>query len=270
MIDSESRADVFVDSIRSAMAEVFSQALASSYTVALKDPESPGPAADNSRVCFVVSVSSGLRGDAAIRVQAADVLLLAQRFLGESPDPAQALSSDHKEAVEELLRQVAGVAATAMKGQFGEVKLDVSTRELPSSGGVTLALLATDASSTPALELQLSTELVASLESNASTLAKEVQKVAAPDLARDSERGLDRLMGIDLNLSLRFGQRSLTLSEIIDLNSGSIIELDRRVDEPAELFLGDKLIAKGEVVVVDGNYGIRVTEVPGALMAATK
>jgi flagellar motor switch protein FliN/FliY len=47
----------------------------------------------------------------------------------------------------------------------------------------------------------------------------------------------------------------------VELTSGSVIELDRQVQEPADLLLGEKLIARGEVVIVDGNYGLRVTEV---------
>jgi flagellar motor switch protein FliN/FliY len=54
------------------------------------------------------------------------------------------------------------------------------------------------------------------------------------------------------------------LREILDLNAGSVIELDRDVQEPADLLLGDKIIARGQVVIVDGNYGIRITEVVDA------
>jgi flagellar motor switch protein FliN/FliY len=49
------------------------------------------------------------------------------------------------------------------------------------------------------------------------------------------------------------------------LSSGSIVELDRMVDEPVELYLDGKLIARGEAVIVDGNYGLRVTEIPQPL-----
>jgi flagellar motor switch protein FliN/FliY len=69
-------------------------------------------------------------------------------------------------------------------------------------------------------------------------------------------------MDVELNVSLRFGQRQLPLREVLDLTSGSVIELDRMADEPVELFLDGKLIARGEAVVVDGNYGLRVTEIP--------
>jgi flagellar motor switch protein FliN/FliY len=47
----------------------------------------------------------------------------------------------------------------------------------------------------------------------------------------------------------------------MELTSGSVVELDRQVDEPVELLLNGAVIAKGEAVVIDGNYGLRVTEV---------
>jgi flagellar motor switch protein FliN/FliY len=72
-------------------------------------------------------------------------------------------------------------------------------------------------------------------------------------------------MDVELNVSLRFGQRRLPLSEILELSSGSIVELDRTVNEPVELYLDGKLIARGEAVIVDGNYGLRVTEIPQPL-----
>jgi flagellar motor switch protein FliN/FliY len=73
---------------------------------------------------------------------------------------------------------------------------------------------------------------------------------------------LKLVMDVELNVSLRFGQRQLPLREVLDLGSGSVIELDRMADEPVELYLDGKLIARGEAVVVDGNYGLRVTEIP--------
>ncbi len=78
------------------------------------------------------------------------------------------------------------------------------------------------------------------------------------------EPNLDLLLGVNLNLTLRFGQRALPLREILDLNTGAIIELDREVEEPADLLLGDKVIARGQVVIVDGNYGLQITEVVDA------
>jgi len=74
----------------------------------------------------------------------------------------------------------------------------------------------------------------------------------------EGERKLELLLDVNLALTLRFGQRDLTLREILDLSAGSV--LDRNVEEPAELLLGNKVIARGRVVTVDGNYGIQITE----------
>ena len=75
-------------------------------------------------------------------------------------------------------------------------------------------------------------------------------------------KNLKLVMDVELNVSLRFGQRQMPLRDVLELNNGSVIELDRMVDEPVELFLDGKLIARGEAVVVDGNYGLRITEIP--------
>lgn len=75
-------------------------------------------------------------------------------------------------------------------------------------------------------------------------------------------KNLKLVMDVELNVTLRFGQRQMPLREVLELGSGSVIELDRMVDEPVELLLDGKLIARGEAVVVDGNYGLRVTEIP--------
>ena len=81
------------------------------------------------------------------------------------------------------------------------------------------------------------------------------------------EPNLDLVLNVELNVTLRFGQRLLTLREVLDLTTGSVVELDRLVDEPIELLLDGKVIARGEAVVVDGNYGLRVTEVPQPISA---
>ena len=72
---------------------------------------------------------------------------------------------------------------------------------------------------------------------------------------------MSMLENVEIEVRLRFGERRLALREIGELRSGSIVELDKRLNDPAELLLGDRVVARGEVVIVDGNYGLRVTEV---------
>jgi flagellar motor switch protein FliN len=78
---------------------------------------------------------------------------------------------------------------------------------------------------------------------------------------RVKRNNLELLLDVNLAVTLRFGQRQMTLRDILQLRSGSVIELDRQTDEPVDLLLDDRIVARGEVVVVDGNYGLRVSEI---------
>jgi flagellar motor switch protein FliN len=73
--------------------------------------------------------------------------------------------------------------------------------------------------------------------------------------------GLELLLDVELEASLRFGAREMPLGEILDLGPGDVVELDRHVADPVDLIVGDKIVARGEVVLVNGNFGLRVTEV---------
>ena len=78
----------------------------------------------------------------------------------------------------------------------------------------------------------------------------------SPDFAN-----IGLLADVDMDATLRFGTNQRALRSILDLSAGSIVELDQQIHEPAELLVGGKVIARGEVVIVDGRYGLRVTEV---------
>lgn len=83
----------------------------------------------------------------------------------------------------------------------------------------------------------------------------------ASGLEQATEAQLGRVIDVPLAVTLRFGERQMRLREVLELNTGSLVELDRQVEEPVDLLLGERVIARGEVVIVDGNYGLRVTEI---------
>jgi flagellar motor switch protein FliN/FliY len=72
---------------------------------------------------------------------------------------------------------------------------------------------------------------------------------------------LDLLLDIEVDVSLRFGSRELAMRELLATGPGDVLELDRTITDPVDLVVGDKIVARGEVVLVNGNFGLRVTEV---------
>jgi len=73
--------------------------------------------------------------------------------------------------------------------------------------------------------------------------------------------GFDLLLDVELEASLRFGAREMPLGEILDLGPGDVVQLDRHISDPVDLIVGDRIVARGSVVLVNGNFGLRVTEV---------
>jgi flagellar motor switch protein FliN len=86
--------------------------------------------------------------------------------------------------------------------------------------------------------------------------------VTAPETgSAHRSRTFDLLMGVELPVSVSFGHVKLPLKDVLKLTAGSIIELNRMVDEPVEVIVNNCVVARGEVVVVEGNYGVRIHQI---------
>jgi flagellar motor switch protein FliN len=82
-----------------------------------------------------------------------------------------------------------------------------------------------------------------------------------PDGLNVSESALGLILDVEVPITVRFGEKQMPLDEVLKLGQGSHIQLDKVVDDPVELFVNRKLLATGEVVVVDGHYAIRITQI---------
>jgi len=88
--------------------------------------------------------------------------------------------------------------------------------------------------------------------------------VPAPPPVSGSEPrpgNFDLLLEVELDASVRFGSREMELKDLLELGPGDVVELDRQLADPVDLVVGDRIVARGEVVLVNGNFGLRVTEV---------
>lgn len=85
----------------------------------------------------------------------------------------------------------------------------------------------------------------------------------SPPPKRDEHqpRNIERLLDVELDVVVRFGVTNVPLRDVVRMGVGTMIELNRAVDEPVELLVNGRSLARGEVVVVDGYYGVRITEI---------
>ena len=81
----------------------------------------------------------------------------------------------------------------------------------------------------------------------------------AQNASGEANKNLDNLLDIKLQLTVELGRTTLPIKKVLELTRGSIIELDKIAGEPVDLFANGKLIAHGEVVVIEDNFGLRIT-----------
>jgi len=220
----------------------------------------PLPPTD-SDLWYTVIAGGAVHGEMTLRLPVASGIRLAQKFVGETEPAPEGITPDHKEALEELLRQIAGLAATALAATAGgEVQFHLSPSAVPSWSSDAIVCLRTrnedEGGTSITIEIQISPALAAELQPRVQPAPTSVQTSAPPSST------LRRLMDVGLDVKLRFGTRRMLLCDVLALSPGVVVELDSTIHSPVDLLLDDgRLIAHGEVVVVDGKYGLRVTDV---------
>ena len=255
-------------------ARVLEQLAGSPFT---STPRSPATADDHSPESAAGSLwsrfkSSGrLAGDLAFQLPRADAVRLTQLLMSQPLDAAVPFDEGRADALSEILRQFAGVASTACKSKYGgEVQFTLDANTPPEWQPSSRSPWVFAAPKVDPLQwtLAVSSELHAALSAPQSSAETVPAQPGAPQPAEPasepSPANLDLLLDVELEASLRFGQREMLLRDILELHPGSVVELDRRVQEPAELVVSGRVIAHGEVVIVDGNYGLRITDIAQA------
>jgi flagellar motor switch protein FliN/FliY len=192
------------------------------------------------------TVAGDLRGTVAAWIDREGSETLAQRVMGMDEAPDAATVAD---MLREMWSQAAG--SLSLKDPFTGIKLSVvSVSPGAAQGGVLVDLSAGDVTARIA---------VGGDATSAPAAVKAAQPAArVPELVPNDT--LDAVLDMELPLVVRFARTVMSLKTLSGLGPGSIVDMERSPDEPVQMLIGDRVIARGEVVVVSGHYGVRVTD----------
>jgi flagellar motor switch protein FliN len=255
-VDSNSRNSALVHAFAAALAATLSESLTAAAgvpcTLSVSDNGSELVKRQEKPFHLRITVAGSLHGEFFIEFYERQVAELGTKLLSK---PAKSFKPEHAEALEKHVVSSMPALTAKLAEEHGELTFTVARASELAFGGMFVVSLAASLGEQGDLPVVLyfDGEL---LECLSPALPESVEPPSVDPL------NLKLVMDVELNVTLRFGQRKLPLREVLELASGSVIELDRQVDEPVELLLDGKLIARGEAVIVDGNYGLRVTEIP--------
>jgi flagellar motor switch protein FliN/FliY len=258
-LNNKKTARVFAEAFSPALAEALTQAAGT--PLLLKVLDSPDLDTRHGQpVHFRLSADGALHGECFVQLYQPHVAELGSKILGQ---PAESFREEHAEALAKVISSATAKLTASLSAEYGELTFKVERVANLAFGGMLVVPLAASIGEQPDIPVLLYFD-AQFLEALSSQEASNNVESGMPSL---DPINLKMVMDVELDVSLRFGQRQLPLREVLELASGSVIELDRKVEDPVELLLEGKVIARGEAVIVDGNYGLRVTEVPQPIAA---
>jgi flagellar motor switch protein FliN/FliY len=279
---AESNRNTFSSAFFNSLIAAISEAGGTPWVVAAV-PDDVSTAEEAEPVRIDLSLDGSLRGEMQLEFRRVEAAMLAAKCLGR---PTGDYGDEESGAVLKFVQAGATEFCSAVAEDHGTFTIAAMTAAKPASNQSNVAEVtaADEAGNRIFIRMYLNPALIKALSPPAKPAggievpanpfenmeASDPQTSEAPmtdeqialGAALVAQFNLKLVMDVELNVTLRFGQRQLALREVMELTSGSVIELDRQVDEPVELLLEGKVIARGEAVVIDGNYGLRVTEVP--------
>jgi flagellar motor switch protein FliN/FliY len=257
-VETNAVLQAFLGSVLDAWTQLLNDVLAGSCSVEAR--EEADPAFGQAAVRLSLKLEGALAGSAVVEMSAPDSAALTARLAQRSTDGAQV--PGQSASVGGLLSQTVALAAKKLQNTYGRTLVTVgSGEEEPGWRPKQATSFTTKAPDCAPFTFRiLLSEGIVSAAPQAHS-AQPPEPAAGPNNDALQKANLDRILGVALELKLQFGRRTLPLRDLVELAAGSVIELDRRVQEPAGLLLGGKVIARGEVVLSEGNYALRVTEI---------
>ncbi len=230
---------------------------------------------------ITIDVSGDLSGRMAVAISPMIGTALSDMMLGGEGESKHEMDTDDLDAVKEIVSNIFGGLSTAMKAQkeFPDLSFSVSdihfykegedidlggyssllayTFSLGVINGIFMTLL--DENLTPLIDAGEPQGSPSSAEAAAAPAVNETSAAAAPEHADMKNIGL--ILDVKLPLRVRIGSKKMLLKDVLSMDIGSVIELDQLANDPLEILVDDKVVAYGEVVIVDGNFGVQITHI---------
>ncbi|MDX1295532.1 MAG: flagellar motor switch protein FliY [Sulfurimonadaceae bacterium] len=229
-----------------------------------------------------MSIGGAGEGSAMVAMPPSLATALGDMMLGGEGEGKETMDDDDLDATKEIVSNIVGAVSTALGAQNELPQLSFSVdgiEFIPEDQEVDISayskMVVYDFTLGPvnALYMLLVDEPIENLLSSGGAAAPEpspneafasapaAEVSAKPNLDDTEMKNIGLIMDVKLPVKVRIGQKRMLLKDVLSMDIGSVIELDQLANDPLDILVDDKVIAQGEVVIVDGNFGIQITSI---------
>ena len=196
---------------------------------------------------------------------------LGDLMMGGTGDEKDSLDEEDLDATKEIVSNIFGSLSTTLSAQDDMPNLSFNIENISEvfAGEKLVGYKKiyefdfTVESATGKCYLAVDEKFLSNFEQEEQT-KKEVKSSSCNDevkLTDEEIKNISLIMDVQLPVRVRIGKKTILLKDVLKMDIGSVVELDQLANAPLDILVGDKVIAKGEVVIVDGNFGVQITEI---------
>ena len=241
--------------------------------VELKSQEDKAMVAPPVSITYI-DVSGDHEGKIAVAITPAVATALSDMMLGGEGESQNEMSEDDLDATKEIVSNIFGAIATTLGGQQDMPKLNFSISSIDFfeenvdlsdfvySVHFQFVLGVINGEITVFFDEAMKKSVVAQQQREDAQGSDDASAEGSlSSLSSDEQKNINLLMNVKLPVKVRIGTKRLLLKDVLAMDIGSVVELEQLANDPLEILVDDIVIAEGEVVIVDGNFGIQVTEI---------
>ncbi len=196
---------------------------------------------------------------------------LGDLMLGGEGEEQAVMTDDDLDASKEITSNIFGAISTALSAQsdLPNLTFEIESIEFLEEGSDFAQFNKLYSANTKIANTQANMYLAADAEfiSSFQTQDEEDESKSSDEEQGESTlssaelKNMELILDVQLPVRVRIGTKTLLLKDVLNMDIGSVVELDQLANEPLDILVGEKIIAKGEVVIVDGNFGVQIVEI---------
>ena len=226
-----------------------------------------------------VKVTGDVKSNIIITIASSIATALGDMMLGGEGVEKEEMDADDLDATKEIISNILGSLSTSLNAQKDMPKLSFSVESIDFKNGDSTVSFDSYShlliynlniqSSIDNIGIALNNELYTKLSGQEITIPNTSESKSdkldsenfEQSMSKEEIKNIELIKDVNLPIRVRIGYKKMLLKDVLSMDIGSVVELDQLANDPLEILVGDKVIAIGEVVIVDGNFGIQISDI---------